>query len=38
MLEGDSVKVYGKCKGTSTSTTLLGKQVTLVYIDAEYFE
>lgn len=37
-LEGDSVTVYGKCKGTSASKTLLGKQVVLPCIDVEYIE
>lgn len=36
LLEGDSVTVYGQCNGTTTATTLLGEQVTLPYIDAEY--
>lgn len=36
LLEGDSVTLYGKCKGTSNSTTVLGQQVTMPYIDAEY--
>lgn len=36
LLEGDSVTVYGQCNGTTTATTLLGEQVTLTYIDAEY--
>lgn len=35
-LEGDWVTVYGTCNGTSNSTTLLGKQVTLPSIDVEY--
>ena len=36
LLEGDYVSVYGKCDGTTTSTTLLGKQVTLPYVRVEY--
>ena len=36
LLEGDSVTVYGKCNGTTTASTLLGEQVTLPYVDAEY--
>lgn len=36
LLEGDSVTIYGKCNGTTTASTLLGEQVTLPYIDAEY--
>lgn len=38
LLEGDSVTVYGQCNGTTTATTLLGEQVTLPYIDAEYID
>lgn len=36
LLEGDSVTVYGKCNGTTTANTLMGEQVTLPYVDAEY--
>lgn len=36
LLEGDSVTLYGKCKGTSNSTTVLGEQVTMPYVSAEY--
>ena len=36
LLEGDVVTVFGKCKGTATSTTVLGKQMTMPYIDVEY--
>lgn len=36
LLEGDRVTVYGKCKGTTTATTLLGEQVTMPYVDVEY--
>lgn len=36
LLEGDKVKIYGLCKGTTTSTTLLGKQVTLPKIEVKY--
>lgn len=35
-LEGDSITVYGKCDGTTTSETLLGKQVVLPYVSVEY--
>lgn len=38
LLEGDSVTVYGHCNGTTTATTLLGEQVTLPYVDAEYID
>ena len=38
VLEGDKVTVYGKCNGTTTSTTVLGKQVTLPDIDGKYIE
>ena len=38
LLEGDSVTVYGQCDGTTTATTLMGEQVTLPYIDAEYID
>lgn len=36
LLEGDSVTFYGQCDGTTNSTTVLGEQVTLPDIDAEY--
>lgn len=36
ILEGDSVVLYGKCKGTDTAETLLGEQVTLPRVDVEY--
>lgn len=36
LLENDNVTVYGICDGTTTSTTVLGKQVTMPYIDIEY--
>lgn len=36
LLEGDSVTVYGECGGTDTTTTVLGKQVTMPRIDVEY--
>jgi|GEM_PF-3369887 len=36
VLEGDYVTLYGICEGTSTSTTVLGKQVTLPYITGKY--
>lgn len=38
LLDGDSVTVYGKCKGTDTSSTILGKQVTMPKIDVEYVD
>ena len=38
LLEGDKVKVYGVCKGTTTSTTVLGKQVTLPQIELKYIK
>lgn len=37
-LEGDSITVYGVLKGTTTTETVLGKQVTLPYIDIEYIK
>lgn len=36
ILENDRITVYGKCGGTETSTTLLGKQVVIPAVDAEY--
>lgn len=36
LLEGDNVTIYGKCQGTDNTKTLLGQQVTLPRIDAEY--
>ena len=36
ILEGDSVTLYGICKGTDTSETILGEQVTLVRVDIDY--
>lgn len=38
ILEGDRVTFYGKCKGTTTSTTVLGKQVTMPYISLQYIQ
>lgn len=38
VLEGDGITVYGKCNGTTTSTTVLGKQMTLPDVDVEYLE
>lgn len=38
VLEGDSVIVYGECKGTAKVKTLLGKQVILPEVDLEYVE
>lgn len=38
LIEGDSVTIYGECKGTDTSTTVLGKQVTMPKIDVEYID
>lgn len=38
ILEGDSVTLYGICKGTDTSETILGGQVTLVRVDIDYIE
>ena len=37
VLEGDYVTVYGQLDGTTKATTLLGKQVTMPYIEIEYF-
>lgn len=36
LLENDNVTVYGQCYGTQNTETLLGKQVTLPYVDLEY--
>lgn len=36
LLENDRVTIYGKCKGTSNTTTVMGKQVTLPHIEIEY--
>lgn len=36
LMEGDNVTVYGKCKGTDTTTTVLGQQVTMPRVDIEY--
>lgn len=36
LLEGDEVIIYGICNGTSHSTTLLGKQITLPDVDVKY--
>ena len=36
LLEGDSVTVYGQCSGTTTATTVIGKQVTLPRIKVKY--
>lgn len=38
ILEGDKITVYGKCNGTTTATTVLGKQITLPDIDVGYLE
>jgi len=38
LLEGDKVTIYGECKGTETTKTVLGKQVTLPKIDVKYIE
>lgn len=38
LMEGDSITIYGECKGTDTSTTVLGKQVTMPRIDVEYLD
>lgn len=38
VLEGDYVTVYGILNGTSTSTTVLGKQVTMPSVQIEYVE
>lgn len=36
MLEGDQVTVYGMLDGTTTSETVLGKQVEMPYLNIEY--
>lgn len=38
VLEGDNVTIYGKCQGTSNTETVLGEQVTLPHVDAEYID
>jgi hypothetical protein len=38
VLEGDYVTVYGILNGTSTSTTVMGKQVTMPSVQVEYVE
>lgn len=38
ILEGDYITIYGKCDGTATRTTVLGKQVTLPSVTGEYLE
>ena len=38
LLEGDSVTLYGKCKGTVNVDTIMGKQVTLPEVDIEYIK
>jgi hypothetical protein len=37
-LEGDSITVWGNLDGTKNVDTLLGKQVTIPYIDVEYIK
>lgn len=36
VLEGDNITVYGQCNGTSNSTTVLGKQVTMPSVTGKY--
>lgn len=36
LLEDDRVTLCGECKGTDTSETVLGKQITLLRVDLEY--
>lgn len=36
MLEGDQVTVYGMLDGTTTSETVLGKQVEMPYLNIKY--
>lgn len=38
ILEDDIVKFYGECKGLKTYTALLGQEVTIPELDAEYFD
>ena len=38
VLEGDHIVIYGQCDGTSNSTTLSGKQVTLPSVTGKYIE
>ena len=38
LLEGDSCTLYGVLDGTTTSTTVLGKQVTMPYVQIKYID
>lgn len=38
VLEGDYITVYGTLKGTSSTRTVLGKQVVLPHISVDRFE
>ncbi len=38
ILENDRVTAYGKCSGTATAKTVLGKQVVMPSINGEYFD
>ena len=38
VLKGDYVTAYGQCKGTDTSRTVLGEQVTMPRVDLEYID
>ena len=38
LLEGDKVTVYGMCDGTANTKTVLGKQVTMPYVEIEYID
>ncbi len=38
MLENDNVTVYGDLNGTANSKTVLGKQVTMPYVEINYYE
>ena len=38
LLDGDKVTVYGMCDGTANTKTVLGKQVTMPYVEIEYID
>lgn len=38
LLEGDKVTIYGMCDGTANTKTVLGKQVTMPYVEIEYID
>ena len=38
IIEGDKVKLYGKCKGLKTYIAVLGQSVTIPWLSAEFYE